>query len=191
MSRFHIRAIAAAIGAIGAAGPALAASGPFFSLRNTDFIVLLAFLLFIGILVYFKVPTIIGNLLDRRADNIRADLDEARRLREEAQQIYVGFERRQREVTTQAEEIVQNARREAEHQAAKAKDDLARSIERRLKAAEEQIASAESDAVRAVRDRAVQAAIAAASELLGQQVAAGGRSAGIDEAIAEVARKLN
>ncbi|MDO5630461.1 MAG: F0F1 ATP synthase subunit B [Paracoccus sp. (in: a-proteobacteria)] len=174
-----------------AAGPAMAASGPFFSLHNTDFIVLLAFLLFVGILVYFKVPALIGNLLDKRAEGIRADLDEARRLREEAQEIYANYERRQRDVKVQADEIVANAKREAELQAAKAKDDLASSIDRRLKAAQDQIASAEADAVRAVRDRAAAAAIAATGELLGQQVASGSRSAGIDDAIADVARKLN
>ncbi len=173
------------------ASPAFAASGPFFSLRNTDFIVTLAFLLFVGILVYFKIPSIVGGLLDKRAEGIRADLDEARRLREEAQEIYASYERRQREVKTQADEIVANAKREAEAQAAKAKDDLKTSIERRLKAAEDQIVSAENDAVRAVRDRAVQAAMAVASEMLGQQVASGTRTAGIDDAIDEVARRLN
>ena len=91
----------------------------------------------------------------------------------------------------QADQIVANAKREAEGQAAKAQADLKASIERRLKGAEDQIASAEADAVRAVRDRAVQAAIAAASALLAQQVRGGQRSAGIDEAIEDVARRLN
>lgn len=173
------------------ATPALAASGPFFSFRNTDFVVLLAFIAFVAILLYFRVPGIIGGLLDKRADGIRNDLAEARRLREEAQEIYASYERRQREVAGQAEQIVANAKREAEAQAAKAKADLKTSIERRLKAAEDQIASAESDAVRAVQDRAVRTAVAAASELLARQVAAGQRSAGIDDAIEEVARRLN
>lgn len=183
------------LGAIAAvalsAGPAAAASGPFFSLKNTDFIVLISFLCFVGVIVYFKVPQAIGRLLDNRAAGIRNDLDEARKLREEAQEIYASYERRQREVAGQAEQIVANARREAEAQAAKAKDDLKTSIERRLKGAEEQIASAEGDAVRAVRDRAVQTAVAAASELLAAQVKAGDRSAGIDDAIEDVARRLN
>lgn len=150
-----MKRISATVIAAFAASPALAASGPFFSLRNTDFIVLLAFLLFVGILVYFKVPSIIGSKLDERAAGIRKDLDEARRLREEAQEIYASYERRQREVHVQADEIVANAKRASEAQAAKAQQDLKISIERRLKAAEDQIASAEADAVRAVRDSAV------------------------------------
>ncbi|WP_199258895.1 F0F1 ATP synthase subunit B [Paracoccus binzhouensis] len=173
------------------ASPALAASGPFFSLRNTDFIVTLAFLLFVGVLVWFRVPQIVGGLLDKRAEGIRNDLAEARRLREEAQEIYASYERRQREVKSQADEIVANAKREANLEADKAKKALQLSIERRLKAAEEQIASAEGDAVRAVRDRAIQTAVAAATEILGKQATAEQRAAGIDKAIDDVARRLN
>lgn len=186
-----IRILTVASASMLAAAPAIAATGPFFSLRNTNFIVLLAFLAFIGILVYFKVPALIGGLLDKRSEGIRKDLDEARRLREEAQEIYASYERRSREVKGQADQIVANAKREAEAQAAKAQDDLRRSIERRLQAAQDQIGSAENDAVRAIRDRAVQAAVAAASEILAAQVRAGKRSAGIDDAIADVARRLN
>ncbi len=173
------------------ASPALAASGPFFSLRNTDFVVTLAFLLFVAVLVWFRVPKIIGGLLDKRAEGIRNDLAEARRLREEAQEIYASYERRQREVKTQADEIVANAKREAVLEADKAKSALQASIARRLKAAEEQIASAEGDAVRAVRDRAIQTAISAATEILGKQASAEQRAAGIDKAIDDVANRLN
>ena len=70
-----------AVFAAGAAGPAAAAPGSFFSLGNTDFIVTIAFLIFVGILIYYKVPTIIGDLLDKRAGGIRRDLDEAKRQR--------------------------------------------------------------------------------------------------------------
>lgn len=173
------------------ASPAFAASGPFFSLRNTDFVVTLAFLFFIAILVYYKVPQLIGGLLDKRAEGIRGDLAEARRLREEAQEIYASYERRQREVKTQAADIVANAKREATTEAEKAKKALQVSIERRLKAAEDQISSAEGDAVRAVRDSAIQTAIAAAGEVLGKQVTAAERGKGIDKAIDDVARRLN
>ena len=71
-----------------AASPAFAAKDkPFFSLANTDFVVLISFLLFVGVLVYFKVPGLLGGLLDKRADGIRADLNEAKSLREEAQTV--------------------------------------------------------------------------------------------------------
>ncbi|MRX49979.1 F0F1 ATP synthase subunit B [Paracoccus sp. S-4012] len=173
------------------AAPAFAAGGAFFSLRNTDFVVLIAFVLFAGILLYFKVPSALGSLLDKRAAGIRADLEEARRLRDEAQDIYASYERRQREMRGQAEEIVANARREAEAGAVKAKKDLEVSIARRLKAAEEQIASAENEAVRAVRDRAVQTAVAAAAEILQAQQTAESGTAAIDRGIDEVAAHLH
>ena len=173
------------------ASPALAASGPFFSLRNTDSVVLIAFLLFVGVLLYFKVPTLLGGLLDKRAAGIRADLEEARRLREEAQEIYASYERKARDVHSQADDIVAAAKRDATAAAEQAKEDLKASIARRLKSAEEQIASAEAGAVREVKDRAVQVAVAAASQLLGAQMGASDRSAGIDAAIREVDNRLN
>ena len=88
--------------ALTAATPAFAASGPFFSLGNTDFVVLLAFLLFIGVLVYFKVPGLLAGMLDKRAEGIQSELDEARALREEAQTILASYERKQKDVQEQA-----------------------------------------------------------------------------------------
>lgn len=173
------------------ASPAMAASGPFFSLRNTDFVVTIAFLLFVGILLYFKVPAMLGGLLDKRAVGIRNDLEEARRLREEAQEIYAGYERKARDVHEQADAIVAAAKRDATAAAEQAKADLRDSIARRLKSAEEQIASAEAGAVREVKDRAVQVAVAAASQILGSQMGQSDRAAGIDAAIREVDARLN
>ena len=98
-----------------AASPAWAAKGPFFSLKNTDFVVLLGLLVFIGILVYFKVPGMIGKMLDSRAEGIESELNEARKLREEAQSLLASYERKQREVQEQAERIVEAAKQEANH----------------------------------------------------------------------------
>ncbi|KCV81378.1 F0F1 ATP synthase subunit B [Actibacterium atlanticum] len=171
--------------------PALAASGPFFSLGNTDFVVLLAFLLFIGVLVYFKVPGMLGGMLDKRADDIRSELEQAKALREEAQTILASYERKQQEVKEQSERIVAHAREEAEAAAVQAKDDLAASIERRLQAAEDQIASAEATAVREVRDRAVAVAVQAASEVITKRISDEKSDALIDDAIAQVGAKLH
>ena len=81
-----------------AATPALAAEENFFSLRSTEFVVWIAFLVFLAVLVFFKVPGMIGAMLDKRADTIRAELDEARKLREEAQELRASFERKKAEV---------------------------------------------------------------------------------------------
>jgi F-type H+-transporting ATPase subunit b len=174
-----------------AAGPALAATGPFFSLHNTDFVVTIAFLLFIGVLIYFKVPSMLAVMLDRRAQSIRDDLDEARALREEAQKVLATFERKSREVHEQAERIVKHARDEAILAAEEAKATLAQSLERRLKAADEQIASAEAAAVRAVRDQAIQVAIAAAGDAIAKNMSAAEAKDLIEASIAEVGAKLH
>lgn len=173
------------------ATPALAAEKPFFSLANTDFIVLLGFLLFIGILIYFKVPGMITGLLDKRAEDIRAELDEARKLREEAQTVLASYERKQREVQSQADEIVAHARDEAALAAEQAKADIAASIERRLQAAEDRIASAQASALRDVRDSATEIAMAAAAEVIGKQMDAARADSLIDDAIATVDAKLH
>ena len=117
-----------------AASPAFAAGGPFFSLKNTDFVVLLAFLLFIGVLFYFKVPGLIGGLLDKRADTIRGELEEARALCEEAQTLLASYERKQKEVQEQADRIIAQAKDEAATAAEQAKADLQKSITRRIAA---------------------------------------------------------
>lgn len=171
--------------------PALAAKAPFFSLFNSDFVVLIAFTLFIGILVYLKVPGLLMGLLDKRAETIRSELDEAKQLREEAQSVLAGYERKQKEVAEQAERIVENAKKEAHAAAEQAKEDLKVSIARRLQAAEDQIASAEASAVKEVRDRAISVAIAAASEVVGSKSAAADQTKLIDESIAEVQTKLH
>lgn len=179
------------VSAMLAASPALAATGPFFSLGNTNFIVLLAFLLFVGVLVYLKVPKILAGLLDKRADGIRAELDEARGIREEAQSLLASYERKQREVAEQSQRIVEHARNEAELAAEQAKKDLEVSLARRLQAAEEQIASAQAAALREVRDQAVNVAVAAAREVIAKQLTAEDADKLIDGSIGEVEAKLH
>ncbi len=174
-----------------AASPALAAGDVFFSLTNTDFVVLIAFIVFGAILVYFKVPGLLMQQLDNRAEGIRTEIDEARSLREEAQSLLASYERKQKDVQEQAERIVETARTEATRAAEKAKEDIARSIERRMVAAEEQIASAQDAAIRAVRDRAVTVAVEVAGELIAKQMTPEASGTLIDQAIAEADRKLH
>ena len=129
-------------------------------LNNTNIVVGIGFLIFVGILIYVGLPGMITRKLDERAVRIKAELDEARALREEAQSLLAGYERRQKEVKAQAEEIVTAARVEAEKTAEAAKEDIRRSVARRMQTATEQIAAAEQAAVRQIKDRA--AAVAAA-----------------------------
>ena len=156
------------------ASPAFAATGPFVSLRNTNFIVLLAFLLFIAVLIYFKVPGLLMGMLDKRAEGIKSELDEARALREEAQTVLASYERKQREVQEQANRIVETAKHEAEQAAD-----------------EEQITSAQAEAVRDVRDQAINIAVAAAREVLAKQMTAASANALINDSIKQVDAKLH
>jgi len=174
-----------------AASPALAAGEVFFSLANTDFIVVLGFIVFLAVLVYFKVPGLLGGMLDKRADGIRDDLNEARSLREEAQTLLASYDRKQREVKEQAKRIVAHAREEAHLAAEEAKADLEKSIARRLAAADDQIESAKSGAVKEVRDRAVAVAVAAAREVLAAQMTKAEGTRLIDTSIDTVAAKLH
>jgi len=174
-----------------AATPAAAASGPFISLHNTNFVVLLAFLLFLAVVIYFKVPGLVAGALDKRADGIRSDLDEAKALREEAQTVLASYERKQKEVQEQSERIIEHARAEAAIAAEVAKEELKASIARRLAAAEDQIASVEASAVKEVRDQAIAVATAAASDVIAKTLSAADGSKLIDDAIDDVKAKLH
>lgn len=187
MMRYLLLASAAAF----AGSPALAAGGAFFTFQNTNFTVTLAFLLFVGILLYLGIPGKLAGVLDNRAVQIKADLDEAKALREEAMTILASYERKQKDVQVQADRIVASAREEAMAAAAEAKEELKTSIARRLAAAEDRIASAETAAVRAVREQAVSVAIAAAGDVLSKQMSAENADAMIDAAISQVDARLN
>jgi F-type H+-transporting ATPase subunit b len=158
---------------------------------DSYFVVGLSLFIFLGLLAYLGVHKFLGKALDDRADRIRGELDEVRRLREEAQATFAEFERKQREVQSQAEEIVAHAKVEAEQAAEIAKADLAASIERRLKGADEQIAMAEANAVREVRNRAVQVAIAAAGEVMAARLGEAKADALIEDAIKRVGEKMH
>ncbi len=173
------------------AQPALAAEGPFFSLKNPEFVVVIGFVLFLALLAYLKVPGLIGGMLDKRAEGIKSDLEEAKALREEAQTILASYERKQKEVQEQADRIVEAAKAEAEIVAAQAKEDLQASIARRLAAADEQITSAQASAVKEVRDTAIAVAVAAAEDVIAKKLTAADGNALIEDAIKDVAAKLH
>lgn len=183
--------VLATLFALFAASPAFAASGPFFSLKNTDFIVLMAFILFILVLMYFKVPSMLGKMLDQRAEGIKSELEEARALRDEAQSILASYERKQKEVQEQADRIIETARSDAQAAAEQAKADLKASVARRLAAAEDQIASAQAAAERDVRDAAITVAVAAARDIVAKQMTAAEGNKLIDSAIADVEAKFH
>ena len=171
--------------------PALAAEGPFFSLRNAEFVVTLSFIVFVGLVIYLGVPKLLGRMLDDRATLIRNDLDEARLLHDEARALLASYGAKMKEVADQSARIIATARDEAKAAGVQAKVDLQTSIARRLAAAEDQIESAVKSAEIAVRNQAIAVSVQVAGEVLAKQMTTDGAAASVDAAIAEVAAKLH
>ena len=138
--------------------------------QDSRFFVLVSLVLFFALLIWKGVQKSITSGLDDRAEKIRADLDEARRLREEAQTLLASYHRKQAEAEQLAQDIVTNARREAEVMASDARAALAQKLERRTQMAEEKIANAEAQAMIDVRARAAELATQAAETLLRKQL---------------------
>jgi F-type H+-transporting ATPase subunit b len=151
----------------------------------------IALLIFIAILVWLRVPGQIGASLDKRSQKIRDDLDEARRLREEAQELLAEYQRKRKEAETEAEEIVAAAKREAELLAEEAAKKTSEFVERRTAMAEQKIAQAESQAVADVKASAVNLAVAAAESIIQEKVTGKTATDLISKGIDEVKAKLN
>ena len=158
---------------------------------SPDFWVLISFLMFIGLLVYFKVPGMIVGLLDKRAADIAAELDEARRLREEAQQLLASYQRKQRDAMKEAEDIVAQAKVEAENLAKEIRANMELQVERRTKLAEDKIAQAESQALSEVRATAAEVAIGAARKVIADKVTATEDEKLVERSIADLASRLH
>jgi F-type H+-transporting ATPase subunit b len=160
-------------------------------LNTPEFWVAVAFVLFIALLFYVGAFKKAAEALDQRSARIKAELDEARRLREEAQKLLAEYQRRQGEAEREAEAIVTEAKAEAERVAAEARAKTEDFIARRTKLAETKIGQAEAQAVADVRAAAADAAVAAAESIL--RDTAKGKVADdlIVRGIADVKTKLN
>jgi len=158
---------------------------------SAEFWVGVSFLIFLGILVYAKVPGMLAKALDDRAEAIRKELDGARRLREEAQDLLADYQRKQREAETEAQQIIEGARREAEALKAEGERSMKEALARRTRLAEDKIARAEAQAMAEVRAAAVEAATAAAERIVQGKVAGGLAASLVDQSIRDLKGKLN
>ncbi len=148
------------------------------------------YFLFLGLLVYMKVPHMVLGFLDNKISKIQQDLDEAKKLREEAQALLAKYERKRKSAQSEADEIIAAAEEEAVRIAEEAKVALEEMIARRTKSVEEKIAQAESQAIAEVRSRSAEIAVDAARTLLVEQMADKG-DALVDAAIKDVGARLN
>ncbi len=160
-------------------------------LREPETWVAVAFVLFVALLVYLKVPAMLAKMLDERADKISKELAEAKKLREEAQALLAEYQKKRAEAEKDAANIVAQAKIEAESYSVETRKKLAETIERRTKQAAQKIAQAEAAAIKEVRTTATEAAIAAASKLVGEAVQGTKGTKLIDESIAAVKSRLN
>jgi F-type H+-transporting ATPase subunit b len=161
------------------------------SLKETENWVALAFLCVIGLLIYLGAHRKVFEAIDARQARIKSELDEARRLREEAQALLAEFERKGREAEAEAAAILAGAKVEAERLTAEAKVKMEDFVARRTKMAEAKIVQAEAQALAVVRSAASDAAVAAAEKIL--TATAKGKVAEdlLAQGIADVRNKFN
>jgi F-type H+-transporting ATPase subunit b len=159
-------------------------------LHEAEFWVLIAAIVLVA-LIWRPVGRSIVGSLDSRARRIRAELDEARSLRDEAQQTLAEYQRKQRDAAEEAKQILAHAAAEAERIAAQSARDLEQALERRQRLAQERIAQAEQKALVEIRATAVDLAIAAARDVLAAHLDEPRQAALIDAAIADLPRQLH
>jgi F-type H+-transporting ATPase subunit b len=158
-------------------------------LHEAEFWVLVAAVIFV-VAVGRKVGPMITGGLDARAARIRGELDEARRLREEAERLVAEYRAKQQEGAADAEAIVAHAKAEAERIAAQSARDLEQALARRQRLAEERIAQAEAKALDEVRAAAIDVAIAAARDVIAAQINEPRGAALLDAAIVALPERL-
>ena len=134
-----------------------------------DISVAIAFVIFV-VLVAWKGTKKLTAGLDQRADAIRKQLDETQNLREEAQAALASYQRQQRDALAEADEIVAQAKADAERLKVQAENVLTATIKRREEQAVERIAQAEATAIKDVRDQAIELAIGVATKIITEKM---------------------
>lgn len=150
-----------------------------------------ALILFLVLMLVLKVPGTIGKALDKRANDIKAQLAEAARLREEAQALLAEYQRKRKEAEAEAEHILASAKREASALAEDAKRKTEEYVARRNQLSEQKIKQAEADAINAVRSAAVDIAVAAAQKVAAEKATGATGDALFQNAIEQVRTRLN
>lgn len=153
--------------------------------------VAVAFVILVAAMGYFGIHRTVLRALDHRRDRIKNELDDARKLKDEAAKLLAEYRARRESAVREAEDIVANARAEAERTAAEAKTRMEEFVARRTKMAETKIAQAEAQAVADVRAAAADAAVSAASRILANTVKGSAADTLINQGIDEVRQKLN
>jgi F-type H+-transporting ATPase subunit b len=158
---------------------------------TAEFWVAASFFLFLAVIWYFGVHKKLAAVLDARAERIRKELEEARRLRDEAEQVLADYKRKQKDAVKETKAIVAQAAKEAEILAAETRRSMTEHFERRMKLAEDKIGRAEADALRDVRAAAADAAVAAAQSVITAQLTPETADRLVKQGIDALGTKLN
>ena len=158
---------------------------------TAEFWVAISFFVFVALILYYKVPGLVTGALDKRAADIAKELDEARRLREEAQALLASYKQRQAEAMKEADSIVAQAKVEAERLAEETRAAMEAQVVRRQQLAEDKIRQAETQALAEVRAAAADVAINAARDVIATKVDAAKDGQIVEKSIAELASKLH
>ena len=159
--------------------------------QDPTFWVLVAFIGFVGVLVYFKVPGMVTKGLDARAEKIKADLEDADALLKEAQDLLASYQKKQREAADEAQEIKARAKEEGKRIVENGRAQLEDSLQRREKLAMDRISQAEASALDEIRARTVDIALDATRDLLANNLSDHKANAMLDDAIRELPGRLN
>ncbi len=159
--------------------------------QDPTFWVLVAFIGFVGVLVYFKVPGMVTKGLDARAEKIKADLEDADALLKEAQGLLASYQKKQREAADEAQEIKARAKEEGKRIVENGRAQLEDSLQRREKLAMDRITQAEASALDEIRARTVDIALDATRDLLADNLSDHKANAMLDDAIKELPGRLN
>lgn len=159
--------------------------------HDPTFWVATAFAAFILLLLYLKLPGKIGGALDKRAEKIKADIEEAERLHEEAKKLLADYQKKQRDAQKEAERIVAAAKEEAERLAKHGRERLQASLARREKQAMDRLAQAEAAALEQIKARTATVAIAATEMVLAESLKGDKAAKLIDGAIEALPGKLH
>lgn len=160
------------------------------NLTDTDWVAI-SFLVFVGLLIWKKVPSMLLNALDEKADAIRNELEEAARIRSEAQALLAKYQKAQAEAEKEAEAIVEQAGKEAKALAEATRAQLEELAERRTKLVEQKIAQAEAQAVAEVRNAAIDAAVSASRTVVTGSLSDDQAATLIDNGIASIKANLH
>ena len=167
-----------------------AGSKEMFSLNNTDFVVLISFLIFVAVLIYFKVPSIIADFLDKRSDNIQHEIQKASEILEEAKKILSSIESDHIKTTETISQMITNAKDRAREEEEKAKKFIEELMKNKLLSAEEQVKSNERKILKEIEKRAIDLSIEKVREILAKSMSGSAYEKYFDTSVKSVEKGL-